>query len=102
MSTTDIDRLREEYLLPYQAATLVGYARGLELWFDWCASQHLHPLEVRRADVERYVRHLVTSGRMPATVRYRVAPVRGFYRLAYLEGVMPRDPGVMARLPHVG
>jgi integrase/recombinase XerD len=101
MSATEIAWLRDGYLLPYQAQTLRGYAWSLDLWFDWCTSQSLRPLEVRRADVERYIQHLVARGGMPASIKFRLAPVRGFYRLAYLEGVVPRDPAVLARVPPV-
>jgi integrase/recombinase XerD len=101
MTATQIASLREEYLLPFQAPTLRAYTRGLELWFDWCTSHSLRALEVRRVDVERYVQHLVACGGMPASVRFRLAPVRGFYRFAYLEDLVPRDPAALARLPRV-
>ena len=98
---TDVAWLRAGYLLPYQGVTLTGYTRSLDLWLDWLADNGLSPLEVHRADVERYVQHLVNAGGMAASVRYRLAPVRGFYRLAELEGLVPRDPTLLARLPRL-
>src|SRR4051794_40574529 len=101
MTATETERLRQEYLLPYQGSTHQGYARSLDLWFEWCTSQHLNPLEVGRADVDRYARPLTARGSMPAAVRYRLAPVRGYYRYVLLEGVLARDPTALARLPQV-
>jgi integrase/recombinase XerD len=89
MTATDITWLRRAYLLPYRAQALRVYTNSLDQWFDWCTSQNLRPLEVRRVEVERYIEHLVARGAMPASVRFRLAPVRGFYRFAYLEGWVP-------------
>jgi integrase/recombinase XerD len=99
MTDLEVARLRAEYLLPYRQGTREGYALSLNVWFDWCRRESLAPLEVRRIDLDRYIQHLIARGRMPATVRFRLAPVRGFYRFACLEGALPRDPAALVRLP---
>ena len=50
----------------------------LDRYQNWCAAERLDALDVARSDVERYVAHLVDSGRRPATVATALKPVRGF------------------------
>lgn len=100
MTQSDVDSVRSAYLEPYRGWTLRSYGYHLDRWFTWCASQDIAPLQVRRTDVERYIRHLsVETGHRPVSVKNSLVPVRGFYRIAHNDGLLDRDPTAEARLP---
>lgn len=76
------------------------YVYQLDRWLDWCATNDIEPLRARRNDVERYIQHLhLGLGQKASSVNTALTPVRGFYRFAYWEGIIDRDPAVLARRP---
>lgn len=96
----DLALIREAYLLPYQGPTRAVYVYQLDRWFAWCDSAGLRPLEVGRIHVERFVHHLhEVLGHKPSSVHTALTPIRGFYRFAYAEGFIDRDPAALARRP---
>ena len=58
-------------------------------------------LGIQRAHVELYIRHLGDSGLMDSSVTTMMHAVRGFFRFAHIDGLIPSDPAVYARLPKV-
>ena len=53
-------------------------------------------------DVEAYIRHLREDMSLKiSSVHTMLVPVRGFYRFAYNEEVIARDPAAMARRPRL-
>ena len=54
---------------------------------------------IQRAHVELYIRHLGDTGLMPSSVNTMMHGVRGFFRFAHIDGLIPADPAVYARLP---
>src|SRR6478672_6701959 len=48
-----------------------------------------------------YIRHLRQSGLMASSVNTSMHAVRGFFRFAHIDGLIPSDPAVYARLPKV-
>jgi integrase/recombinase XerD len=56
---------------------------------------------IRRANVELYIRHLGDSGLMASSVNTSMHAVRGFFRFAHIDGLIPGDPAVYARLPKI-
>ncbi|MEV7428335.1 tyrosine-type recombinase/integrase [Nocardioides sp. NPDC092400] len=98
--TTPLEVVREAYLLPYAGDTRNAYVYQLGRWLDWCTTHDIAPLAAGRVDVEQFVHHLhVELGHLPSSVHAALTPVRGFYRFAYAEGVIDRDPAVLARRP---
>ncbi len=96
----EVQVIHDEYLLPYVGRTRDIYTYYLDRYLGWCALQAYEPMAVTRADVERYVHHLhVECGLRASTVAAALCPVRGFYRFAYHEGAVARDPAVHARRP---
>ena len=74
----------------------------LRLFFAWCADQKLRPLEVLRAQVERYVRWMQEARRFkPSTVSRRMAVVAGFYRTCVIDAVIEHSPADYVRRPPV-
>jgi len=108
-------------LLPFQPATMSGaqlagvsflaryfgrthtlYAYQLREWFAWCESNGVDPLVgVRRAHVELYIRGLGDRGLLDSSVNTMMHAVRGYFRFAHIDGLIPSDPAVYARMPRI-
>jgi integrase/recombinase XerD len=90
------------YLARYSGHTHGLYAYQLRQWFAWCESNGLDPLAgIQRAHVELYVRQLGDRGLMDSSVVTMMHAVRGYFRFAHIDGLIPSDPAVYARLPKV-
>src|ERR1035437_9794530 len=90
------------YLARYSGHTHSLYAYQLRQWFAWCESNALDPLPgIQRAHVELYVRQLGDQGLMDSSVVTMMHAVRGYFRFAHIDGLIPSDPAVYARLPKV-
>lgn len=90
------------FLARYGGSTHCSYTAQLKRWFDWCDKNGLDPLEgIKRAHVELYIRHLANSGLMASSVNTSMHAVRGFFRFAHIDGLIPNDPAVYANLPKV-
>lgn len=90
------------YLARYSGQTHVLYASQLRRWFTWCQTNGLDPLDgIQRAHVELYIRHLSDCGLMDSSVNTTMHAVRGFFRFAHIDGLIPSDPAAYARLPKI-
>ena len=90
------------YLARYQGQTHALYTRYLGEWFAWCERQGLDPLEgVVRGHVEMYIRYRLERGNKASTVGTALAPVKGFFKFATIDGLIDRDPATYAALPKV-
>jgi integrase/recombinase XerD len=86
------------YLARYSGQTHVLYASQLRRWFTWCQTNGLDPLDgIQRAHVQLYIRHLGDCGLMDSSVNTTMHAVRGFFRFAHIDGLIPSDPAVYAR-----
>ena len=56
---------------------------------------------IQRAHVELYIRQLGERGLMDSSVVTSMHAVRGFFRFAHIDGLIPADPAVYARLPRI-
>jgi integrase/recombinase XerD len=100
MSTAQLAAV--SYLARYSGHTHDLYAYQLRRWFAWCEANELDPLVgVQRAHVELYIRQLGEAGLMDSSVNTMMHGVRGFFRFAHIDGLIPADPAVYARLPKV-
>ncbi len=100
MSTAQLAAV--SYLARYSGRTHRLYAFQLREWFSWCEGHGLDPLVgVQRAHVELYIRGLGERGLMDSSVVTMMHGVRGFFRFAHIDGLVPADPAVYARLPKV-
>ncbi|QKE85734.1 tyrosine-type recombinase/integrase [Arthrobacter sp. NEB 688] len=90
------------FLARYTGRTHRLYSSHLREWFSWCESHGLDPLVgIQRAHVELYIRGLGERGLMDSSVVTMMHGVRGFFRFAQIDGLVPADPAVYARLPKV-
>lgn len=91
------------YLARYRGSTHKLYSRHLGDWFTWCGDQGLDPLEgITRGHIEFYVRYrLETRGNKESSTRTALAPVKGFFRFAHIDGLIDRDPAAYIMLPPI-
>jgi integrase/recombinase XerD len=90
------------FLARYAGHTHELYTFQLRRWFQWCESNDLDPLMgIQRAHVELYIRSFGEAGMMASSVNTMMHGVRGFFRFAHIDGTIPADPAVYARLPKV-
>jgi site-specific recombinase XerD len=90
------------FLARYSGRTHHLYAFQLGEWFAWCERNALDPLVgVQRAHVELYIRSLGERRLMDSSVVSMLCSVRGFFKFAHIDGLIPADPAVYARLPKV-
>ena len=88
------------YLARYSGHTHALYAHQPRRWFAWCHTGGLDPLVgIQRAHVELYIRHLGEGGLMPSSVNTMMHGVRGFFRFAHIDGLIPADPAVTPGCP---
>ena len=100
MSTAQLAAV--SFLARYSGRTHTLYTFALKRWFGWCEANALDPLVgIQRAHVELYIRQLGESGLMESSVVTMMHAVRGFFRFAHIDGLVPADPAVYARLPKV-
>jgi hypothetical protein len=90
------------YLARYAGRTHVLYSFQLRQWFAWCEGNGLDPLVgIQRAHVELYIRQLGDRALIDSSVVTSMHAVRGYFRFAHIDGLIPADPAVYARLPKV-
>src|SRR6476659_3238125 len=100
MSTAQLAAV--SFLARYSGRTHHLYSFQLREWFAWCERNGLDPLVgVQRAHVELYIRSLGERGLMDSSVVSMLCSVRGFFKFAHIDGLIPADPAVYARLPKV-
>jgi len=56
-------------------------------------------LQVKRAHLELFARHIESEGLMSSTVARRLSTLASFYRYCHVEGVLSRDPAANVRAP---
>jgi site-specific recombinase XerD len=100
MSTAQLAAV--SFLARYSGRTHHLYQVQLREWFAWCERNGLDPLVgVQRAHVELYIRSLGERGLMDSSVVSMLCSVRGYFKFAHIDGLIPADPAVYARLPKV-
>ena len=98
-------QLAVSFLARYAGHTHELCAYQLRRWFQWCEGNGLDPLVgIQRAHVELYSRGLGQAGLMVSstnTMIHGIHGIRGFFRFAHIDGLIPADPAIYARLPKV-
>jgi integrase/recombinase XerD len=99
---TLLDEFRDRLWLEdgLSANTLASYARDLKLfglWLDRTRATSL--VEARRADVEAYLAHRVTTGMKPRSGARLVASLRRFYRMLMRDARIGEDPTRLLESP---
>lgn len=76
-----------------------SYARDLGLLAEFAAGRGIRVDALTRADLEGFVRELMSDGRSPRSVARAVACYRGFYRFLAIEGRVKTSPAGDLRPP---
>lgn len=88
------------YLGRYRGESRVHTGSDLKVFLSWCTGQELHPLNLGRAEIERYVRWLQEARRyQPSTVSRRFSVVVGFYRVCVIDQILAHSPADYVRRP---
>jgi integrase/recombinase XerD len=102
----DLDTVTERsvvagFLAGYTGSTRVSYTADLRRFAAWCTGIGVPLLQVKRAHLELFARHMESEGLMPSTVARRLSTLASFYRYCHLEGLLSRDPAANVRRPKV-
>jgi integrase/recombinase XerD len=95
------DACAAAFLLRYSGATRRAYACDLGEWAGWLQQLGVAPFDAHRSHVELWQRSL-EERRARSTVARKLCSVAGFYRYAFQEGLVARDPCVGVRRPKTG
>ena len=88
------------YLGRYRGESRVHTGSDLKVFLAWCAGQDLEPLNLGRAEIERYVRWLQeVRCYQPSTVSRRLSVVVGFYRVCVIDQILTHSPADYVRRP---
>ena len=102
LSMTTAELAAVSFLARYSGRTHELYAYQLRRWFMWCQTNGLDPLTgIQRAHVELYIRSLGEAGLMASSINTMMHGLRGYFRFAHIDGLIPADPAAYARLPKV-
>ncbi|WP_199517243.1 phage integrase N-terminal SAM-like domain-containing protein, partial [Nucisporomicrobium flavum] len=81
------------YLGRYRGESRVHTGSDLKVFLTWCSGQEIDPLNLGRAEVERYVRWLQEVRRyQSSTVSRRLSVVVGFYRVCVIDQILAHCP----------
>jgi integrase/recombinase XerD len=88
------------YLGRYRGQSRVHTGSDLKVFLTWCAGLDLDPLNLGRAEIERYVRWLQEARHyQPSTVSRRLSVVVGFYRVCVIDQTLTHSPADYVRRP---
>ena len=87
------------FLAGYNGLTHEAYALDLRQYVTWCTEHRIALFGARRADIERFGRHLESLGRARSTIARRLCTIAVFYRYAEEEGFIAVSPAVHVRRP---
>lgn len=91
------------FLVRYRVRTTrEGYRRCLQRWFTWCDGHFIDPLHAERRHIELWSRMLEEGeGLALSTVAAHQNALAGFYRLAFADGIISRNPMEFVRRPQI-
>ena len=81
------------------ANSVESYARDLGLLAEFAAGRSTPIASLTRADLEGFVRGLMSEGRSPRSVARAIACYRGFYRFLVVDGRLKTSPAGDLRPP---
>ena len=87
------------FLAGYTGTTRISYTTDLRQFVTWCTDNGVRLLDVTRAHLETFARHMEADGRMRSTVARRLSTLASFYRYCHTEGVLERNPAANVRRP---
>jgi integrase/recombinase XerD len=98
------------FLARYRERTRDAYAQDLDHFFTWCASHSLQPLDAIRPHLELYLRAMENDGYWrhgrhhtyaTATISRRFNTVALFFKYAYRDGLIAKDPAEWVDRPRI-
>ena len=89
------------FVAGYSGLTRDAYTLDLRQYVTWRTERSIALFGARRADIERFGRHLEALGRARATIARRLCTIACFYRYAEQEGLIAVSPAVHVRRPRL-
>lgn len=90
------------FLSRYGEGTRKQYFADLRIFFDWCASNGIKPLEAKRVHLEFFARYMEDErGNQASSVHRRLSTLKGFYRIAEADDRITKNPTTFLRMPKV-
>jgi integrase/recombinase XerD len=102
-------RLAAAFLVGFRGHTRRAYFNDIRTWYAWCAGVGVHPLEVQRHHVDRWIAEQTElpqpkTGKPAAasTVARRLSCLTGLYEYAVVDaGLIEASPVVRVKRPRV-
>lgn len=69
-----------------------GYEVALRQWFAFCEELGIDPLQAERKHIEIFARTLESTGRKVGTVVAKLNALAGFYKYAWVDGLITANP----------
>jgi site-specific recombinase XerD len=90
------------YLARFKGISRTHAESDLRAYLSWCADRQVDPLAASRPQVELYIRWMQEVRRLkPSTISRRTSIVTGFYRTAFIDGLLDHSPAEHVRRPRV-
>ena len=93
------DLAAKTFLARYSGGTKVTYTFAIRRFFNWCQSQSIPPLDIKRPFIEAYMRSMEDDELAPSTRIQQLGIIRGFYRIAVMDEYLEKDPSLYIRKP---
>jgi site-specific recombinase XerD len=77
------------------------YGISLRQWFSFCDEHFVDPLHAERSHIEIWARLLEERGNKLSTVAGKLNALAGFYRYAFADGLIDKDPMAFVRRPQI-
>ncbi len=78
--------------------TISSYQSQIKLFFDWCISQQINPLQIGQNQIKEY-RHYLAQKYKPNTVALKLSVVRRFYDACLQHNLISSNPAVGVKPP---
>jgi len=98
---TRLERAAAGFLSEYTGTTRTSHAAELRMWAQWCFNHHLDVLDdVRREHINAYALELEeVHHRKRTTIAHKISALRMFYKWAFEEEVISRNPAANVKRP---
>jgi integrase/recombinase XerD len=94
--------IRAGFLARFSDPTRSHYRMVIDQWYAWCHANGLSPVDAKRPHIEIWLRWLEEErGLMASTVSGKLTAVRGLYKYAQMDELIPANPCQWVRSPSV-
>lgn len=97
---SDDDLAIAGWLARYSGLTADAYRTTMRIFLEWCVTQGVRPLELKRPHIELFLRHCETErGNQPQTIETKLGALRSFYTSAVEDEYLTANPAHYVKAP---